>query len=167
MTAIPQGDLRLLETETARRLLGSRIPARMAFVWSDGTPRIVPAWFHWTGTEIVSATYLAGPEAGIRHAAKRVEVLRANPAVAISIDTETSPPESLAIRGLATVDEVDGLAPEYLLAARRYLGDEGAAALREAMDKPGTRQARIAVRPEWVGLLDFQTRMPSAQGGIG
>ena len=166
MGGIPQGDLRLLESETAQRLLGSRIPARMAFVWTDGTPRIVATWFHWNGSEIVSATYLAGPEAGIRHAARRVDVLRANPAVAISIDTEASPPESLAIRGRAEIEEIDGLAPEYLLAAERYLGTEGAAGLRAAMDKPGTRQARIAVRPEWVGLIDFQSRLPSPQGGV-
>jgi hypothetical protein len=26
--------------------------------------------------------------------------------------------------------------------------------------------ARIAVRPSWVGLVDFQTRLPSTLGGI-
>jgi len=34
------------------------------------------------------------------------------------------------------------------------------------MDQPGTVQARIAVRPAWVGVLDFVTRLPSAQGGV-
>lgn len=163
---LPQGDLRLLETEKARKLLHSRIPARFAFIWFDGTPRVIPTWFHWNDQEIVSATYAAGPGAGIKHAARRVAVLRANPAVAIVIDTETIPPESLTIRGLARIDEVDGLAPEYLLAARRYLGDEGAEQLRTAMNQPGTRQYRVRVRPTWVGLVDFQTRLPSAQGGI-
>src|SRR5438876_9362251 len=28
-------------------------------------------------------------------------------------------------------------------------------------DQPGTRMARIDVRPVWVGLLDFQTRLPT------
>jgi hypothetical protein len=64
------------------------------------------------------------------------------------------------------IDGVDGLAPEYIEAAGRYLGAEGAAGLVQAMDKPGTRQARIAVTPDWVGLVDFQTRLPSAQGGV-
>lgn len=166
MNAIPQGDLRLLETDQAKELLASSIPARVGMIWTDGTPRVVPTWFHWTGSELVMPTYLAGPEAGIRHAAKRVEALRANPAVAIVIDTETMPPTSLTIRGRAVIDEVDGLAPEYVEAASRYLGEEGAAGLVEAMDKPGTRQARIAVKPDWVGLVDFQTRLPSVQGGI-
>ena len=35
-----------------------------------------------------------------------------------------------------------------------------------ALDQPGTAQARIAVRPAWVGLLDFVTRRPSPQGGV-
>lgn len=166
LAQLPQGDVRLLQTETAQRLLSSQIPARFAFVWSDGTPRVVPTWFHWNGSEIVTATYAAGPAIGIRHAAQRVKVLQANPHVALTIDTDNFPPESLTIRGIATVDEVDGVAPEYLLAARRYLGDAGADELAAAVDQPGTRQFRIAVRPTWVGLLDFRTRLPSAQGGV-
>jgi hypothetical protein len=34
------------------------------------------------------------------------------------------------------------------------------------MSQPGTVQARIVVRPSWVGLLDFTTRLPSALGGV-
>jgi hypothetical protein len=30
----------------------------------------------------------------------------------------------------------------------------------EAMMMPGTRMARVALRPSWVGVLDFQTRFP-------
>ena len=58
----------------------------------DGTPRVIPTWFAWDGTEIVMATYLAGPNAGIRHRAARVAALRANPVIALTIDTEGSPP---------------------------------------------------------------------------
>ena len=85
--------------------------------------------------------------------------------MALTIDTETSPPQSLAIRGRARIDEIDGLAPEYVSAAHRYLG-EGAAAMLAGMDRPGTVQARIAVRPAWVGLLDFAERLPSPLGGL-
>jgi hypothetical protein len=31
---------------------------------------------------------------------------------------------------------------------------------------PGTRMARIAVRPTWVGVIDFESRLPSALGGV-
>ena len=60
---------------------------------------------------------------------------------------------------------MDGFAPEFKEAARRYLGDEGAKNFLE-MRKSGVRMARIAVRPTWVGTLDFQTRLPSHVGGI-
>lgn len=164
--SLPQGDLGLLETPTARELLASRIPARMAFIWPDGTPRVIATWFHWDGSDIVMATYIAGPDAGIRHPAARVAALRANPAVALTVDTDSQPPRCLTIRGRAEITEVDGLAPEYTAAARRYLGDDAETLLAQ-MDRPGTRQARIAVRPAWVGVLDFTTRLPSTLGGVG
>jgi Pyridoxamine 5'-phosphate oxidase len=164
--ALPQGDVRLLETETAQELLHSTIPARLAFVWTDGTPRVVPTWFHWTGSEIVMATYVAGPRVGIRHSAARLQALRANPAVALTIDTETSPPRSVTIRGTAEITEREGIFDEYAMAARRYLGHEVAGGMLAGLDQPGTVQARIAVRPTWVGVLDFVTRLPSVQGGV-
>lgn len=163
---LPQGDVRLLETDLAQRLLQAPIPARLAFVSSDGTPRVVPSWFHWTGQEIVTMTYIAGPGIGIRHPAARIAALRANPRVAVTIDTESNPPQSLNVRGTAEITEVEGVAGEYAAAARRYLGEDAAAQMLAAVDQPGTRQARIAVRPDWVGLLDFETRLPSVQGGV-
>jgi hypothetical protein len=138
----------------------------MAFIALDGTPRVVPSWFHWTGQELVMPTYVAGPRIGIRHPAARLAALRARPDVAVTIDTETFPPQSLSLRGRVEITEVDGLAPEYAAAARRYLGDEAAAGMLASLDQPGTRQARIALRPTWVGMLDFDTRMPSVQGGV-
>ena len=162
---VPQGDPRLLETDLAQQLLRSSIPARLAYIATDGAPRVVPTWFAWNGTEVVMATYIAGRDAGIRHPASRIAALRANPTVALTIDTQDFPPQSLTIRGRAEIDEVDGLAPEYVAAAHRYLGD-GAASMLEGMDQPGTVQARIAVRPTWVGLLDFTDRLPSPLGGV-
>jgi hypothetical protein len=34
------------------------------------------------------------------------------------------------------------------------------------VDQPGTAQARIVVRPSWVGVPDFDTRLPAVQGGV-
>jgi hypothetical protein len=96
----------------------------------------------------------------------RLAALRANPDVALSIDTDDTPPHALLLRGRAEVSEVDGLAEEYVLSAQRYLGEEAATALVESATGPGTRQARIVVRPEWAGLLDFETRLPSSLGGV-
>ena len=162
--ALPQGDLRLLESDVAGRLLESTIPARVAYCATDGTPRVVATWFHWTGDELVMPTFISAPH--VRHASGRIRALRANPAVAITIDTETSPPEVLQVRGRATITEIDRVCPEYALAAKRYLGESQASAYLNQIDRPDTRMARIAVRPAWVGVIDFQTRMPSALGGV-
>jgi hypothetical protein len=161
---LPQGDLKLLETDIARSLLTSTIPARLAYVAKDGTPRVLPTWFHWNGRELVMGTFIAAPH--IRHAAARLAALRANPDVAITIDTESFPPHVLQIRGQASVTEVDGVVAEYAKAAQRYLGKEGAAAYLGQISKPGTKMARIAVCPTWVGVLDFQARLPSPLGGV-
>ena len=161
---LEQGDLRLLNTELAGRLLTSTIPARYAYTALDGTPRIVASWFVWAREELVLPTFISAPH--VSHAAYRVRALRTNPDVAVSIDTETSPPEVLSIRGKAEITEVDGVAAEYAEAARRFLGTEQAAEYLAQIDQPGTRMARIAVRPAWVALMDFATRMPSALGGV-
>jgi hypothetical protein len=160
---IEQGDPRLLDSDVAGRLLTSTIPARYAYQALDGTPRVVSSWFEWTGEELVLPTFIAGPH--VSHAAFRVRALRAHPDVALTIDTETFPPEVLSLRGRAEITEVDGIAPEYARAAHRYLGEEQATGYLAQIDDPGTRMARIAIRPAWVGLLDFQDRMPSALGG--
>jgi hypothetical protein len=159
-----QGDPRLLESDVARRLLVSSIPARYAYMSADGTPRVVASWFHWTGEELVMPTFISAPH--VRHPAYRVRALRANPQVAVTIDTESFPPEVVTIRGAAEISEVDGIVPEYARAAHRYLGDEEASAYLGQIDHPSTKMARIAVRPAWVGVLDFQTRLPSALGGV-
>jgi len=162
--AIPQGDLKLLDSDMAKRLLNSNIPARLAYIAKDGTPRVIPTWFYWDGNEIVMATFSAGPQ--VTHYPARPAALRENPAVAITIDTDAFPPEVLLIRGEASVTEVDGLVPEFKESARRYLGEEAAKAFFEQNSKPGVRMARIAVRPTWVGIIDFDTRLPSHVGGV-
>lgn len=159
-----QGDLRLLETDVARRLLASQIPARFAYIATDGTPRVLATWFHWTGDVLVMPTFVAAPH--VRHAAGRLQALRIRPDAAVTIDTETFPPEVLTIRGRVAISEADGVPAEYAAAARRYLGDEPAGAYLAQIDQPGTRMARIELRPAWVGVLDFQSRLPSALGGV-
>jgi hypothetical protein len=162
--SLRQGDPRLLASDVAKRLLSSRIPARFAYIALDGTPRVLATWFHWTGEVLAMPTFLAAPH--VRHPPRRLQALRANPAVAVTIDTDDFPPEVLTIRGRAAISEVEGVAPEYALSARRYLGEEAAREYLAQIDQPGTRMAAIDVRPSWVGVLDFQTRLPSTLGGI-
>ncbi|MFI0372767.1 pyridoxamine 5'-phosphate oxidase [Actinomadura sp. 1N219] len=156
----PQGDVRLLQTDVAQRLLRSTIPARLAYNATDGTPRVMSTWFTWTGDELVMATYLYCPPMGMLRPARRVKALRERPDVAVTIDTEPQPPEVLLLRGRVSITEVDGMVPEQAESARRFLGEEGGAAYVAGAEHPETRMARIALRPTWVGVLDFQTRLP-------
>ncbi|MER7334249.1 MULTISPECIES: pyridoxamine 5'-phosphate oxidase family protein [unclassified Micromonospora] len=150
-TALPQGDVRLLDHPVARRLLASTELARVAYVAPDDTPRVLPMLFHFTGDELVCCTF-AG--------ARKITHLRARPHVAVTIDTADTPPQVLLLRGPVTVTDVDGLAPEYLAAHRRYGGQEQVDAVLAETDGQPVRMARIGLRPAWVGVLDFTTRFP-------
>lgn len=154
-TVLPQGDVRLLHTELAQRLLASRELARLSYVTADGTPRVFPMLFQWTGQEIVFATF-AG--------ARKIAAISARPAVAITIDVPGPPPGVLLLRGQAVVTEVEGLVPEYEQAQHRYYGPEHGAAAVAEINRPGLRMARIACRPSWVGTLDFTSRFPGGRG---
>jgi nitroimidazol reductase NimA-like FMN-containing flavoprotein (pyridoxamine 5'-phosphate oxidase superfamily) len=48
---VKQGSVELLQHPASKELLQSAIPARLAYVWTDGTPRVVPIWFHWNERE--------------------------------------------------------------------------------------------------------------------
>jgi hypothetical protein len=73
---IPQGDLKLLDSEIAKRLLNSKIPARLAYIAKDGTPRVIPTWFHWDGSDFVMAAFMGGPH--VRREPARPAALRQN-----------------------------------------------------------------------------------------
>ena len=144
----------ILQTNpVAQQLLESAIPARLAYTWHDGTPRVVPMWFHWTGEDLVMG---APPNA------PKMRVLADRPDVAVVIDSNEWPYQVLTIRGSATVTEMEGFFPEYAAMARRYLGEEGGEQFMGLATQRFTRWARIAIRPEEVRLLDFRTDLPSA-----
>ncbi|MEV7007076.1 pyridoxamine 5'-phosphate oxidase family protein [Streptosporangium sp. NPDC051022] len=149
--SVPQGDVRLLDTPVARRLLAAPIPARLAYNGGDETPRAIPINFHWTGDELVMGAF-AGTH--------KVRDLKARPDVAVCIDTADGPPQVLLLRGRVSLAEVDGVLPEYAAAQRSTMGEEASAAYLATIDRPGLRMVRIGLRPTWVGVLDFQERFP-------
>ena len=151
--ATEQGSLDLLNHAVAQELLNSTQPAHLAYNWSDGTPRVIPIWFHWNGYEIVLGTPPTAP---------KVEELAPAAKVAMTIDGDTWPYHVLMIRGTARVEVVDGVAPEYQAAAERYFGPEQGKVWVGQVGGLFTQMARIAVTPEWVGILDFEQRFPSA-----
>ncbi len=60
------------------------------------------------------------------------------------------------------MENVDGIVPEYVMAAERYFGPEQGQAWVSQLRTLISNMVRIRIAPEWVGLLDFQTRFPSA-----
>jgi hypothetical protein len=148
-----QGDLALLNEPVAQELLQSTIPARLAYVSRDGTPRVVPIWFHWTGEAFVLGTPLTAP---------KVRTLQSNPKVALTIDGDVFPYKVLQVRGTAQIETVDGVVPEYAIAAERYFGAAQEKAWIEQVRGLFSQMARIVIQPEWVGILDFEQRFPSA-----
>ena len=148
-----QGDLALLQHPTSQELLHSKIPARLAYIATDSTPRVIPIWFHWNGKEIVMGTPPKAP---------KLKALARNPRVSLTIDDNTFPHKVLLIRGSARLEPVTGIVPEYALCADRYFGPEQGPAWVAGLAKMVSSMVRVTVTPDWVGLLDFQTRFPSA-----
>jgi PPOX class probable F420-dependent enzyme len=153
---VKQGDLDLLQNPIALELLQSRIPARLAYIATDGTPRVVPIGFHWNGREVVMATPPKAP---------KLKALAKNPKVALTIDDNVFPHKVLLVRGTARLDPVDGIVPEYAAAAERYFGPEQGKTWMQQVRTMMTSMVKITITPGWVGLLDFQTRFPSALSG--
>jgi hypothetical protein len=147
-----EGELHLLQDPVATELLSSRQLARLAYTWTDGTPRVVPIWFHWDGRAITMGSPVKAP---------KLRALERSPQVAVTIDDSSSwPYKALLVRGDATVEILDSTTPEYDAAARRYFGEEQGEAWVSSLR--GAPMARISVEPRWVRVLDFVTRFPSA-----
>ncbi|WP_328881569.1 pyridoxamine 5'-phosphate oxidase family protein [Streptomyces sp. NBC_00299] len=143
----------VLNRPTSQELL-ARDVTRLAYVAKDGTPRNVPIAFVWNGSHIVMCTATNAP---------KLPSLRANPMVALTIDTEVHPPKILLIRGRAELDVVDGIPEEYLQANGSYQMSaeqrvEWEAEVRSLYDG----MVRIVVTPTWAKLIDFETTLPTA-----
>ncbi len=154
MTA-PDDIRRAMEDPVAQQLLASPNPARLAYVGRDGTPRVVPVGCLWTGDTVVIGTVPGSA---------KVAALRANPAVALTIDTSPPvwPPNVLLVRGTAAVTLVDGVFPEYVEASRKLTPVEALPAWQEGVRALYDQMARIDITPTWAKVHDFETRIPQA-----
>jgi len=149
--------LALLQTPVAQALLQSTIPARLAYTGRDGTPRVLPIWFHWTG-EVFGL--------GTRLDSGKVKALSTYPTVALTIDTESFPYQALQVRGTIEIETIDGIVPEYELCAKRYLGEQRGQAWIAQLRQVFPPMARLIVRPEWVGILDLAQLYPQVIAAV-
>lgn len=132
----------------------ARDVTRLAYVAKDGTPRNVPISFTWNGAEIVLCTTTNAP---------KLPALRANPAVALTIDTEVHPPKILLLRGRAELDVVEGIPEEYLQMNGSYeMTPEQRVEWEAEVRSLYQEMVRIVVTPTWAKLIDFETTLPSA-----
>ena len=151
MTGMHQSEIaEVLDRPLSRELL-DRPFTRLAYVAKDGTPRVIPIAFVWNGTEVVVVSPTNAP---------KLESLRSNPAVALTIDTEEFPPRILLIRGQAELDVVDGIPDEYTQAnavpPEQY--DEWEKEIRSIYTDG---MVRIVITPTWAKLIDFENTLPT------
>jgi hypothetical protein len=156
VTQLPQGDIGLLDHEITQRLLVSKEIARVSYVALDGKPRVVPMMFHWSAEqrELILFAFTT---------TFKIAALRKRPEVALTIDTSGVRPEILSIRGDTTVADQEGIPPEYAAMNNRYLGEQWAQVRLDEVRDLGLELVRIAVRPTWVGVIDFKTRFPGGR----
>jgi hypothetical protein len=150
-----QGDLALLNDPVAQELLQGKIPAHLAYTWIDGSPRVVPIGAYWNGEELVMGTPPHSP---------KIKALRRDPRVAITFDTQVLPLHVLLIRGTASMELLDEPVPEWAEAGKRLMGEEAGTQMTQQLGGLVPLMGgmvRIRVRPEWVGIIDFETRFPS------
>ena len=144
----------VLSKPISQELLGSSIPARLAYTALDGDPRVVPIGFYWNGAQLLLFTVPT---------MAKVRALQHNPRVAITIDTQEQwPPRVLLIRGAASLELVDGVPEEYIEASRKVtpaeVFEDWEAGVRGLYDQ----MVRITIEPDWAKLLDFETTIPKA-----
>lgn len=138
----------------AQKLLSGSM-ARLAYNGHDGFPRVIPVGFYWTGERIVVSTAPTSP---------KVRALSARPEVALTIDTGSTPEEAkaLLVRGLATLQTVDGVTDEYLAAARKSMDEAQLAEFERNVRSTYREMVRISIEPRWARFYDFGAgRLPA------
>ena len=138
----------------AQKLLSGSI-ARLAYNGHDGFPRVIPIGFYWTGERIVVCTATTSP---------KVRALSSRPNVAVTIDTGATPEEAkaLLVRGVVTMETVDGVPDEYIAAATKSFEEPGLAEFERNVRLVYKQMVRISIEPQWARFYDFGTgRLPA------
>lgn len=143
----------ILARPLCQQLMASGIPARLAYTGLDGDPRVIPIGFLWTGSTIELYTIPASAKVG---------ALRANPRVAVTIDTQGFPPNILLVRGSASLELVGGVPDGYVEATRKLVPPEQMAGWEAGVRALYEEMVVISITPDWAKLMDFVTTIPKA-----
>ncbi len=82
----------------------------------------------------------------------------------MTIDTGSTPEEAkaLLVRGLATLETVDGVTDEYLAAARGSMDGPQLAEFEDNVRSTYQQMVRISIEPHWARFYDFGAgRLPA------
>lgn len=142
------------ELAAAHDLIESTSAAHLAYVGTDGTPRVVPVGVFWTGKHFVVSTATTAP---------KVAALSQRPEVALSIEQGDAPSgaRALSVRGVVDLEIVDGVVDEYLAASRKSMAADEAAEFERSVRATYDQMVRIAITPLWARYYDFAVgRMP-------
>lgn len=146
-----QGSLSLLDEPKAQELLHAPLMAHLAYVAGDGTPRVMPVWFAWEDGALIICSVVA---------ALKLKALTDGARVAIDIDETGWPYHRLMLRGTVATTQFPGIVPGYRETAIRYLGEQFGTMFVGQLESIGIPMTRIAIRPDWAGLYNFETRNP-------
>ena len=145
----------LMDSDPAiQDLLRAPIPARLAYVAPDGSPRVVPVSYLWNGKAFVFATWTTAP---------KLRALTENPRVAMTIDTQTFLPNILLVRGVATMETIEGVPSEYVEASRRIVGEERMAEWEATVRREHKAMVLVTVTPTWIRIIDFVRTFPGGK----
>ena len=82
----------------------------------------------------------------------------------MSIDSGSSPEaaKSLLLRGIASMETVDGVADEYLAMSTKSMDAVGQAKFEREVRKVYKQMVRISIEPQWARFFDYGTgRLPA------
>ena len=150
----------------AQRLLRTQSLTRLAYIGSDGFPRVIPIGFRWDGARFVMTTAPTAP---------KVRALTSRPEVALTIDANDPSSSNLApastslqVRGLATVEVSDAALDYYVATSIQGLGESERPAAEARLRSIHRGMARIWIEPRWARYYDFGAgRVPGFLARLG
>jgi uncharacterized protein YndB with AHSA1/START domain len=131
----------------AMDLLERQPLARLGYAGPDGFPRVIPIGFLWRGGRIIVCTATIAP---------KVSALSARPHVALTIDNDNAAAsKALCVRGVASIDIVDGVPQEYLAATAKGIPADQHGQFEAQVRSVYKQMARISIEPRWARYYDF------------
>jgi hypothetical protein len=143
----------VMELPIARQLLREEPILHLSYTARDGGPRVIPVGYIWDGARFQMWTIPGAP---------KVDALRADGRVAITIDVPGPPPRVLLVRGRAALETVDGVPDGYLEASRRAIPREAWEDFETQVRSMYKQMVAVTITPDWARLLDFETTAPVA-----